>query len=274
MRPAAGRALGWAIPVVLVAIPLVLALLGPLVASDDTTKDAAFTLGGGHWLGTDHVGRDVWAEVLRGGLSLVLVAVTATVCTYLLAVPIGMVAGLTRDRRLDEALMRPLDILLAIPSMLLLLLLASVAPGLPWVLVTVVVLVNLPDVVRITRASALALAARPALDAMRLQAESRWRILWGYALRAMRRTLAADVGIRFTGAVYLVASASFLGVGVAPQVSDWAAMVDRNRAGLFVQPLAVVVPAVLIIMLCVGINLLFDRWLRGQGIRPAVEEIP
>jgi peptide/nickel transport system permease protein len=268
------RIMGWAVPSALVAIPVLLALLGPLLASNDTTKDMAFTLGGGHWLGTDHVGRDVWAEVLRGGLSLVLVAVTATAVTYLLAVPVGMAAGLTRDRRVDEALMRPLDVLLAVPSMMLLLLLASVAPGLPWVLVAVVVLVNLPDVVRITRTSALALAARPALDAMRLQGESRTRILWGYALPAMRRTLAADVGIRFTGAIYLVASASFLGVGVAPQASDWAAMVDRNRAGLFVQPLAVVAPAVLIVMLCVGVNLLFDRWLRGQGIRPTVEETP
>lgn len=255
----------YAVPGLLVAVPLLLALLGPLFASDDTAKDVAFTLDRGHWFGTDFVGRDVWNEVLLGGRSLVLVAVAATACTYLLAVPLGLVAGMTRSRALDEILMRPLDLLLAVPSMLLLLLLVSIAPQAPWVLIAVVALINLPDVVRISRSAALSLAARPAVEAMRLQGESRVRIGLGYVARSMRRTLAADLGTRFTGATYLVASASFLGVGISPHASDWAAMVDRNRTGLFVQPLAVVVPAVLIVLLTVGVNLTFDRLLHGPN---------
>ncbi|SFS31093.1 ABC transporter permease [Saccharopolyspora flava] len=250
------------IPGALVAVPVLVALLGPLFAADDPAKDVAFLLGDGHLFGTDFVGRDVLDEVLRGGRSLVLAAVSATACTYLLAVPLGLLAGTTRSRFLDEVLMRPLDLLLAIPSMLMLLLLAALAPGDPRVLVAVVVLINLPDVVRITRAAALSLSARPAVEAMRLQGEHRARIAVGYVARAMRRTLAADLGTRFTGAIYLVASASFLGVGISPQAADWAAMVDRNRTGLFLQPWAVVLPALLIIALSVGANLLFDRWLR------------
>lgn len=254
----------YAIPGTLVVIPVLLAALGPLFASGDTGKDVAFVLGGGHWFGTDFVGRDVWNEVLLGGGSLVLVALVATVCTYLLAVPMGLVAGMTRSRALDEVLMRPLDVVLAVPSMLMLLLVASIAPGVSWVLTAVVVAINLPDVVRISRTAALSLSARPAVEAMRLQGESRIRIGFGYVARAMRRTLAADLGTRFAGAIYLVASASFLGVGVSPQASDWAAMVDRNRTGLFIQPWAVVVPALLIVMLSVGVNLVFDRWLRDR----------
>ncbi|MFC7343643.1 ABC transporter permease [Saccharopolyspora griseoalba] len=252
----------YAIPGLLVAVPVLLALLGPSFATEDTTKDVAFLLGGGHLLGTDFLGRDVADEVLLGGRSLVLTALTATACTYLVAVPMGLVAGMTRSRALDEVLMRPLDLLLALPSMLVLLLLAALAPGTAWVLVAVVALINLPDVVRISRAAALSLSTRPAVEAMRLQGESRTRIALGHVARAMRRTLAADMGTRFTGAIYLVASASFLGVGVAPGASDWAAMVDRNRSGLFLQPWAVVVPAVLVVVLSVGVNLLFDRWLR------------
>ena len=252
----------YAIPGLLVAVPVLLALFGPLFATEDTAKDVAFLIGGGHLLGTDFLGRDVADEVLLGGRSLVLTAVTATACIYLLAVPMGLVAGMTRSRALDEVLMRPLDVLLAVPSMLMLLLLAALAPGNMWVLVAVVALINLPDVVRISRAAALSLSTRPAVEAMRLQGENRARIALGYVARAMRRTLAADLGTRFTGTIYLVASASFLGVGVAPGASDWAAMVDRNRSGLFLQPWAVVVPAVLIVVLSVGVNLLFDRWLR------------
>lgn len=260
----------YAVPGLLVAVPVLLALLGPFFASDDTSKDVALTLGGGHWLGTDHAGRDVWNEVLLGGRSLVVAALVATVGTYVLAVPLGLVAGMTTNRLLDETIMRPLDLLLAVPSMLVLLLLASTSPGVWWVLVGVVVLINLPDVVRICRASALSVSAGPAVEAMRLQGESRTRIGLTYVARSMRRTLAADLGVRFAGAIYLVASASFLGVGISPEVSDWAAMVDRNRAGLFVQPWAVVAPAILIVMLCIGVNLVFDRWLRRRPTGPEV----
>lgn len=252
----------YSIPLALVAIPVLVALLGPLFAADDPAKDVAFLLGGGHAFGTDFVGRDVLDEVLLGGRSLVLIAVSATAFTYLLAVPLGLLAGMTRSRLTDETVMRPLDLLLAVPSMLMLLLLAALAPGDPRVLVAVVALINLPDVVRITRAAALSVSARPAVEAMRLQGEGLPRIAVGYVARAMRRTLAADLGTRFTGAIYLVASASFLGVGISPQAGDWAAMVDRNRTGLFLQPWAVVLPALLIIALSVGVNLLFDRRLR------------
>ncbi|GAA0530743.1 ABC transporter permease [Saccharopolyspora subtropica] len=260
----------YAVPAALVAVPLLLALFGPLFAAADPARDVAFQLGGGHWFGTDFVGRDVWNEVLLGGRSLVVAAATATACTYVLAVPLGLVAGMTRNRFLDEVLMRPLDLLLAIPSMLVLLLLAPIAPDSTGVLVAIVTLINVPDVVRISRASALSLGSRPAVEAMRLQGESRLRIGVGYVARAMRRTLAADLGIRFTGAIYLVASASFLGVGISPQASDWAAMVDRNRAGLFIQPWAVVLPAVLIVLLSVGVNLAFDRWLRDRSTLEAL----
>ncbi|EQD84449.1 ABC transporter permease [Saccharopolyspora erythraea] len=270
-RPAAAverngvRAVGrYVVGGVLLGIPLLLALFGPLFASGDLSKDAAFTLGGGHLFGTDFVGRDVWNEVLLGGRSVVLVAAVATAATYALAVPIGLLAGMTRSRLLDEVVMRPLDVVLAIPSMLMLLLLASIAPNVLWVLIGIVVLINLPDVIRIARASALSLSARPSVEAMRMQGESWARIAIGYVARAMARTLAADFGTRFTGAIYLVASASFLGVGVSPQASDWAAMVDRNRTGLFIQPWAVALPAMLIIALSVGVNLVFDQWWRGR----------
>ncbi|WP_243792388.1 ABC transporter permease [Saccharopolyspora gloriosae] len=252
------------IPGLLIAIPVVLAVFGPMFATAEVDKDVAFSSGAGHLFGTDFVGRDVWNEVLLGGRSVVLVAVAATLCTYLIAVPIGVAVGMSRARFVGEAVMRPLDVFLAVPSMLLLLLLASTAPNVLWALVVIVTVINLPDVIRMSRASALAIAARPAVEAMRLQGENRARIGFGYVVRAMVRTLAADLGTRFTGAIYLVASASFLGVGVSPQTSDWAAMVDRNRTGLFLQPWAVVLPALLIVALSVGVNLAFDQLLRRK----------
>jgi peptide/nickel transport system permease protein len=244
--------------IALLVVPLVLALAGPWMAGESGPRAASFTVGEGHWLGTDFTGRDVWQQVLLGGRSVVLSALAATGLAYLVSVPLGLASALTHRPWLEELLMRPLDVLIAVPSLLLLLLVAAMfSPG-PAGLALIVALVNLPDMARMVRAAATEAAARPAVEALRMQGETWWRIAVGYVGRATVRTMAADAGVRLTGALYLVATAAFLGVGVAPDAADWAVMVDRNRTGLFVQPWAVVAPALLIVALSMGSNLLFD----------------
>ncbi|WP_037735972.1 ABC transporter permease [Streptomyces sp. 303MFCol5.2] len=268
------RTARFALGMTIVALPLALALLGPLFAGGPGPRTASFALGAGHWLGTDFVGRDVWRQVLHGGRPVVLTALAATALSYVVALPVGLLAALTRRRLLEELVMRPLDVLLAVPSLLLILLAATVfSPG-PVGLALLVALVNVPDAARLVRAAAAEAAARPAVEALRMQGETWWRMAVGYVGRSMLRTLAADTGTRLTGVLYLVATAAFLGAGVAPDAADWAVMVDRNRIGLFVQPWAVVVPALLIIALTTGTNLLFDAALvdarpnaRGRGTK-------
>ncbi|MFD7406691.1 ABC transporter permease subunit [Streptomyces sp. NPDC059866] len=255
----------FALGVAVIGVPLVLALLGPLFAGDPGPRATSFTLGDGHWLGTDFVGRDVWQQVLHGGRPVVVTALAATALAYAVALPLGLLGALTHRRWLEELLMRPLDVLLAVPSLLLILLVASVfEPGAVG-LALLVAAVNIPDAARIVRAAAAEAAARPAVEALRMQGETWWRMAVGYVGRATLRTLAADAGVRLTGVLYLVATAAFLGVGVAPDAADWAVMVDRNRTGLAVQPWAVVVPALLIIALTTGGNLLFDAALDQRG---------
>ncbi|MEV8310286.1 ABC transporter permease subunit [Streptomyces flavidovirens] len=254
----------FALGALIVGVPLALALLGPLFAGDPGPRAASFTLDGGHWLGTDFVGRDVWWQVLLGGRSVVLVALAATVLAYLVALPVGLAGALTHRTWLEELLMRPLDVLLAVPSLLMILLVASVfTPGAVG-LALLVALVNIPDAARIVHAAAAEAASRPAVEALRMQGETWWRTAVGYVGRSVARTLAADAGVRLTGVLYLVATAAFLGVGVEPDAADWAVMVDRNRTGLFVQPWAVVVPALLIVALTMGGNLLVDAVLERR----------
>ncbi|MFE5918776.1 ABC transporter permease [Streptomyces sp. NPDC056468] len=272
MTTPVGRRGRFAFGLATVAVPLLLALLGPLFAGDPGPRATSFTLGDGHWLGTDFVGRDAWRQVLLGGRTVVLTALAATALAYLVAVPVALISALTRLRGLEELLMRPLDVLLAVPSLLLILLVASVlSPGATG-LALLVALVNVPDAARIVRAAAGEAAARPAVEALRMQGETRWRIAVGYVGRSALRTLAADAGIRLTGVLYLVSTAAFLGVGVAPDAADWAVMVDRNRTGLLIQPWAVVVPALLIVALTMGTNLLFDAALEKTARHKAVPE--
>ncbi|MFY1695959.1 ATP-binding cassette domain-containing protein [Solwaraspora sp. WMMA2101] len=250
--------------VVLLAVPLLLALAGPTLVDlalvgDGAARTRPFDDSG--MLGTDFVGRDVTEQILLGGRSVVAVAAAATALAYLVGVPVGLFAALTRRRWLDEALMRPLDLLLAVPSLLLLILLAATAPRGPVTLVAIVAVIALPEIARITRAAALPLAHGTVIEAMRLYQETWWRRAVGYVARGIRRVLLADAGVRFIGAVYLVATASFLGIGVAADAADWAVMVDRNRTGIFLQPWAVVVPAALLVALAVGVNLVTDQLL-------------
>ncbi|WWM28219.1 ABC transporter permease [Streptomyces sp. B21-104] len=241
-----------------VAVPLGIALAGPLLVGEPTARAASFTLDAGHRLGTDFVGRDVVQQVLLGGRPVVLVALAATVLVYLVALPIGLACALTHRRWLEEVLMRPLDVLLAVPSLLMILLVAAAFPPGKAGLALLVAFVSAPDATRIVRAAAAEAASRPAVEALRMQGESWWRLAVGYVGRSILRTLAADAGIRLTGVLYLVATAAFLGIGVDPDAADWAVMVDRNRTGLIVQPWAVVVPALLIVALTMGGNLLVD----------------
>ncbi|MFJ8041719.1 ABC transporter permease [Kitasatospora sp. NPDC096147] len=252
----------------LVAVPLLLAVAGPWAAGEAGPRGVSYAAPGpGHWLGTDFTGRDVWRQLLLGGRSVVLVAVAATALVYAVALPVGLAAALTGRRWLEELLMRPLDVLLAVPSLILLLLVATAfEPGLPG-LALLVALVVVPDAARVVQAGALEVAARPVVEAMRLHRESWLRIAFGLTVRELRRTLAADAGTRLVGALYLVSTAAFLGVGVAPDAADWAVMVDRNRPGIDLQPWAVALPAALIAALAMGTNLLLDAALHGRDGR-------
>lgn len=132
------------------------------------------------------------------------------------------------------------------------------------VIVAVVTVVSAPAVARIVRAAALDAARHPAAEAMAMQGESWWTIHIGYIGRRIVRPLLADAGTRITTSVYLVGAANFLGVGLPPDSADWAVLVDRNRAGLLLQPWAVLVPAALIVAFTIGVNLLADDLTRRQ----------
>ena len=163
----------------LTAVPLLIAVLGPLVA-EPAARGPAFTQGGKWLLGTDSEGRDVLTQLLLGGRSLVLVATTAVLLTYLLAVPWGVAAATARRRVVDESLMRPLDLLLSLPSMMLLLLVVALTDADTVVLAVTVAVLLFPDAARLVRASALHTAHTPAMEALALQRETWWRRNIGY----------------------------------------------------------------------------------------------
>jgi ABC-type dipeptide/oligopeptide/nickel transport system permease subunit len=208
-------------------------------------------------LGTDTLGRDVLSRILNGGQNLVLVAFAATLLAYLAGGTIGLAAAYLGGV-VDSLLMRLIDLLIAFPPILLLLVLVSGAGHGGFGLTVGIAAAQFPPVARIVRAAALEVRVRGYVEAAAARGERTRYVLFSEILPNIRSTVMADFGSRFTVSVLLVAALGFLGVGVQPPAPNWASMISENQDGLSLNPWAVVAPALVIAALTVSANLLAD----------------
>jgi len=246
---------------------LAVALVGPLFAqhSPAALVGPAYQLPSADFpLGTDFLGRDVLSRVLWGGRSVIALAGAATALAYLFGVSIGLVAGFSRSIA-DPALMRAMDVLLAFPPIILLLVLATGAGPSAWALIVGVAITHVPGIARIVRAATLEASVRGYVEAAVARGERIGFILRREILPNIALPVLADAGVRLTGSILLVASVNFLGLGLQPPSADWALMISENRQGLTIQPWAAIVPIVLIAGLTIAVNLVADAFARGLG---------
>ena len=215
-------------------------------------------------LGTDYLGEDVLSRVLWGGRSVIVFAALATGLAYLAGGSIGLFTGFRRGFA-DNLLMRSMDVLLAFPPILFLLLLATGAGPSVTVLILGIAIVQVPSVARIIRTATLDVAHRGYVEAALARGDSTFAILRREILPNIGGTVAADAGPRFTISILLVAAVNFLGLGLAPPAADWAIMISENRTAITIQPWAVVVPALLIAVLTISLNVVADGVARAQG---------
>jgi peptide/nickel transport system permease protein len=246
---------------------IAVALLGPLLSPQSPTAIASLpfeTPSGEHWLGTDQLGRDAFARFLHGGLALVLVAFVATVLAYLVGLSVGMAAGYRRGL-VDHGTVAVVDVILAFPPIVLLLVLvAAVGPSLTLIVVGIAT-IHAPRITRIVRSLTIETATAEYVEAAVARGEPLWAILRKDVLPNIWTPVLADFGLRLTGSVILFASLSYLGLGQAPPAADWGLMISENRGGLLLQPWVVVVPAATIALLTIGVNLVADGVARSIG---------
>ncbi len=235
-----------------------IAFLGPFLVRQSPTAIVGFPLEPGTGLlGTDFLGRDVLSRILVGGRGVILLALVSTFAGYLLGAVVGLAAGYSRSG-LDTSLMRVMDILLGFPPLLFVLVIAA-GLGHSWVgLVLAVAVIQLPSIARVVRGATLGQVGRPFVEAAVARGEHTSSILRREILPNIARPMLADAGLRLTWSILLIAAVSFLGLGDQPPASNWALMIAENRTGLALQPWPVVVPAILIALLTIGINLLAD----------------
>jgi peptide/nickel transport system permease protein len=248
--------------VVLVAVPLIVALFGPWLTGSAPER-AQVPFGPSTWspFGTDRLGRDVLATALEGGRSLLLVATVTVGWAYLVGFALGMAAAATRRTWLEELIVRPLDVLLCLPTLVIVMVAAVRTNGSGLIISLAVGLTLVAPIARFVRVAASRLVHDPVTDALRLQGTGRVGLYVGYVGRSLLRPVAADLGVRLTAALYVVAAANFLGLGFDTASADWAVAVSANRDGFLLAPWAVLLPAALIVSLVLGVNLLWDELL-------------
>jgi peptide/nickel transport system permease protein len=206
----------------------------------------------------------VLSRVLWGGRTTIGLGVIATLLAYTVGATIGLVAGLGRSV-IDPILMRVMDIFLAFPPLLFLLILATGAGASGTLAVVGVAVIQVPGIARVIRAATQEVSVRGYVEAAVARGEPGHFILFREVLPNIANTIAADMGLRLTGSILLIAGLNFLGLGLQPPIADWALMITENRPGLTFQPWAVVVPALLIAVLTIGVNLLADAVARSLG---------
>ncbi|TCJ97185.1 ATP-binding cassette domain-containing protein [Nocardia alba] len=260
---------GWS---VVIALVLLLVVTGPLFAPHAPTAVVARPFqppSDRYLLGTDVVGRDVLSRVLHGGLSLVTLAGLALVIAYGLGLTLGLLSGLRRGH--DRWIRPSVDAVVVLPWFLLLAVIATVLGTGPTSIVVTATVTTVPWIVRIVRTGVLELADTGYVESARARGESLWWIAVVEVLPNLRAVVLADLGVRISASVSLVAVSGFLGLGMRPPSPDWALMITENRAGFVMQPWAVLAPTLLVMVLVISVNMVTDRAFdQVRGSRGAV----
>jgi peptide/nickel transport system permease protein len=178
-----------------------------------------------HWLGTDFIGRDILSQLLAGARVAFMVGISAAFMSIVLGTTIGMVAGYA-GKMVDSVLMRFSDMIMVMPTLLVVLILSSLFGQLNiWTIVLLIALFRWPGVSRVIRAQTLSLKQRPFIDAARVAGASHFRIIFRHIMPNVLPLALLYMTFRVTSAIVIEAALAFLGFG-DPGTVSWGMMLQ------------------------------------------------
>ncbi len=258
-----------AIGLSLVIFHVVLALISPFVVPFDyKLQNSALMLSQPdaiHWLGSDHLGRDVFSRTMMGGREALLVTGVATPLAVIWGGFVGILFGLVGGR-VDEVLMRIVDAFLSLPWILkMLVLIVTFGTGIEVLIPTLAFFYGIP-VIRIARAATHDVIARDFVWAAKARGHGRVSIIWRELLPNVLDTLMVEGAMRWSWMLLAFSSLSFLGFGVSPPTPDWGLMISDARGFMSFAPWGVIGPVIALSSLIIGINLTADALAKALGI--------
>lgn len=243
------------------------ALVGPLViAADPLHIDPVNRLklpSAAFWFGTDAMGRDVFARVVYGARTSLLVGLASAALSLVLGTLIGLLAGYFR--LLDGVVMRVMDGIMAIPSIVLAVALVAVTGANLGTVLLAIVLPDFPRVVRLVRGVILGLRQEPYVEAAISLATPTWRILLRHMLPNTLAPLIVQGSFLVASAVLTEAVLSFLGVGLPPEVPSWGNVIAEGRTYFQIRPGLIFFPGLFLALTVLSINLI------GDALRDALD---
>ena len=258
------------IGLVLVILIIILALSAPLIYDYDTeviSQNINERLQGPskkHIFGTDQYGRDILARIMYGArISLSIGAVSCLICCSL-GVLLGAIAGFFGGA-VDDVIMRFFDIMLAIPSTLLAIILVATFGASTFNIIIAVGLPTLPQYVRITRAQVMTVKAQDYVEAARAVGASNFQIIFKHVLPNCLSPILVTATLRCATVISDASSLAFIGLGIPAPQPDWGGMLAEGRAFLRDYPYMVLFPGIAIMVTILALNML------GDGLRDSLD---
>ena len=247
---------------VLLVVVTLAAVFAPLIAGDPvllTPNDRLLPPGARYWLGTDHLGRDVYARAVFGARISLLVGL----CVAALSVAIGLFIGLAAGywRRVDAVVMRFMDGMMAIPAILLAIALVSLNKASVFIVIVAITIPEVPRVVRLVRSVVLTVREMPFIEAAVSGGSRGQKIVLRHILPSTVAPLIVQATYIAASAILIEAGLSFLGAGVPPEIPTWGNMIASSRLFVARAPWTIFAPGTLLAVVVLAVNLV------GDGLR-------
>lgn len=225
----------------IVALSLFLMLFGPALAPfpPEQTIDGAILLPPGptHWLGTDANGFDIFSRIIAAPRIDIYIAFVSTVVALLVGLPVGVMTGFFGGaeglpRLLSEWMMRALDVIQSFPVFILALALVAALGSSEINIILVLVILQAPVFLRLTRSAAMSVRSRLYVEAARCAGASEWRILFSHVLPNSTSPALIASSVAVGQAILITAGLSFVGAGVEATRAEWGAMISQGARNM------------------------------------------